>query len=117
MQVSNEKGSQDEANPLGLDDSELETLQEQTELPTTNFGYWAVYQYSTSLDIAIILISATMAALAGACLPLMTVGMIYGGNEHKSKLYRSSSEASASHSPTLPALPPVSAPSPTRPLD
>ena len=56
-----------------LDDSEMELIKKQIDLPTDTSGYFALYRFSDPVDILLLCISALAAITAGAASPLMTV--------------------------------------------
>lgn len=76
MESPSEKAPPDDSNPLGLSDAELNSLDEQIDLPPSDAGYLAIYRYSTTSDLVIMFFSAVMASVAGASLPLMTVRLL-----------------------------------------
>jgi len=77
--VQKEKGedgdeSDEEQDPFkNLPEHEADILRRQLDIPPVQLSYWSLYRYATTNDIIIISISAFMAIVAGAAMPLMTI--------------------------------------------
>jgi ATP-binding cassette subfamily B (MDR/TAP) protein 1 len=56
-----------------LPPAEAAILKRQVDIPVVKSGWKALYRYSTTNDIIIMVISAICSIAAGAALPLMTV--------------------------------------------
>lgn len=57
-----------------LPEHEKEILKRQLDAPKVNISFFGLYRYASKLDLFIIAISALCAIVAGAAMPLFTVG-------------------------------------------
>ncbi|KAJ5216649.1 uncharacterized protein N7498_003056 [Penicillium cinerascens] len=57
-----------------LDEEEARLLRAQIQLPSSSAGYGSIFRFRTKIDTLVLIMSAAAAAVAGAALPLMTVG-------------------------------------------
>ncbi|OAQ59881.1 multidrug resistance protein 3 [Pochonia chlamydosporia 170] len=73
MTSDDEKLSDADPHSLGLTEEQLALLDDQVDTAKSNAGYFAIYRYANRADVAGLVISAAIAAAAGAAMPLMTV--------------------------------------------
>lgn len=73
MTSDDEKLSDADLHSLGLTEEQLALLDDQVDTAKSNAGYFAIYRYADRADVAGLVISAAIAAAAGAAMPLMTV--------------------------------------------
>ncbi|CAI6342525.1 unnamed protein product [Periconia digitata] len=71
---SDDGGAQ--SSTAGLSGAEKEIVERQTAAPNEKVGYFALFRYADSRDIAIMAVATLASVVAGACLPLMT--LVYG---------------------------------------
>ncbi|KAJ6441942.1 multidrug resistance protein 3 [Purpureocillium lavendulum] len=92
-----EKANEPKANPLCLDEHELDCLSRQVEMPKSDSGYTQIFRYANTVDGLIMALSAVAAAGAGATMPLMTVilGSLVGNFSDLTS--KANSEAFAHH--------------------
>lgn len=72
IKVGNQEGGDDDIY-AHLPPHEAAILKRQVDVPVVQSGWGTLYRYSTTWDIAIMIVSAICTIAAGAALPLMTV--------------------------------------------
>lgn len=67
----------DDAIFAHLPDHEKEILKRQLHDPAAKVSFLGLYRYASAMDIAILVVSALCSIVAGAALPLFTVGFLF----------------------------------------
>lgn len=79
------EGSKEEDDPLGhLPPEEAEIIRKQIDMPKVDLNYFSLFRFASKNDITIMVISAIMAVIGGAAMPLMTIifGQLAGTFQH-----------------------------------
>ena len=77
--VLDEKPSSDgeasSSSAAGLSEEEKNIIQRQLDAPNATVGYFSLFRYANKKEMLIMFVSFWASVVAGACMPLMTVGL------------------------------------------